>query len=532
MFNNVSSALAPETGRSKPGAALRLSPEITNCLIFIGLAVAAAAIFFWRLGTGSLLPWDEAIYSAVSKEVAASGDWLTLHFNHRLWFEKPPLFMWLTAAFYRVFEVNEFWSRAASALSSVALVLLTFVLGKKLEGRATGLVAAVILLTSLQFVRQARFGTTDVALTFFLYLAIYAYWRMEESQLWWYLVCASFGLAFMTKGAAALVGPGVIGILLLLDGRLWPLLRRRTFWAGLVLAALIAVPWHLYMYALYGRQFLSSYLLYHIVQRATKPLEQHAHGWWFYVGVLQEGFFPWFYLAPFAIALGTREALAGLDRMRVLLLMVFAVFVGYTLVQTALPWYIVPLYPALALLAAYLIVRGLRSGDPIALSALALGSLLILFRGHMEFLLVAGVLAAICFLILYYSRTFPAYQSAAFTALLFFVLSGVREIKALYSLPDLPVARLSSLAAPVEPGDHEPLIIGPPLLLPTAVFYSNRRVELYDVKDMQSLDRADSPRVIFEEVDLPLLAPVFDFQILAREGSLVLLQAHPKDKSF
>jgi uncharacterized pyridoxal phosphate-dependent enzyme len=62
------------------------------------------------------LPWDEAIYSAVSKEIVTSGEWLTLHFHHRVWFEKPPLLMWLTAAFYRVLGVSEFWSRASRFL--------------------------------------------------------------------------------------------------------------------------------------------------------------------------------------------------------------------------------------------------------------------------------------------------------------------------------------------------------------------------------------------------------------------------------
>jgi len=113
--------------------------------------VLAAAMILPGLGKASLKDWGEAIYSQISKEIVQSGDWLTLHWGHHLWFEKPPLLMWGTAAFYRLFGVNEFCSRIVSALAGVFPTV--------------GILSGVILITGSEFLFRARFGTTDILLT-------------------------------------------------------------------------------------------------------------------------------------------------------------------------------------------------------------------------------------------------------------------------------------------------------------------------------------------------------------------------------
>ena len=205
-------------------------PVLLVCLL-------AAALILPGLGKASLKDWDEAIYSQVSKEIVQSGDWLTLHWGHQLWFEKPPLLMWGTAVFYRVFGINEFSSRIVSALAGIALACLTCAIGTRLYGTAAGIFSGVILLTGSEFLFRARFGTTDVLLTLFTFLAIYAYLHLKEGDdRWWYLAWFSAALAVMTKGAAAVIVPAVIGLSVLLDGILWRVLRNRTFWEGFGIA--------------------------------------------------------------------------------------------------------------------------------------------------------------------------------------------------------------------------------------------------------------------------------------------------------
>ena len=94
------------------------------------LILIASFMLLWRLGNGTLADWDEAIYAQISKETVLSGDWLTLHWGFKPWFDKPPLLMWVTEMFYQLFGVNEFWVRAASAFSGIGLVVITYLIGK------------------------------------------------------------------------------------------------------------------------------------------------------------------------------------------------------------------------------------------------------------------------------------------------------------------------------------------------------------------------------------------------------------------
>jgi 4-amino-4-deoxy-L-arabinose transferase-like glycosyltransferase len=106
----------------------------------------SAIILLWKLGQRSLEDWDEAIYAQISKEIGQNGDWITLHYGYVPWFHKPPLFIWSTAAFFQLFGVDEFWARAASALSGVALIAIIYLIGKKVYGYWAGVFASLILL--------------------------------------------------------------------------------------------------------------------------------------------------------------------------------------------------------------------------------------------------------------------------------------------------------------------------------------------------------------------------------------------------
>src|ERR687889_413572 len=126
--------------------------RVSSNLLPVSLLISIAAFaLLWKLGAGTLAAWDEAIYAQVSKEMARGGDWLTPHWEYRPWFEKPPAFMWATALLYRLFGVSEFWARAPSALSGVALVGVTYLIGKSTHNRRVGLLSAVVLLTCYHF---------------------------------------------------------------------------------------------------------------------------------------------------------------------------------------------------------------------------------------------------------------------------------------------------------------------------------------------------------------------------------------------
>ncbi|MDP8259085.1 MAG: glycosyltransferase family 39 protein, partial [Candidatus Aadella gelida] len=86
--------------------------------ILILLAVTAF-VFIFRLGSGSLSSWDEAFYAEVSREITGSGNWIDLTWTGVPWSDKPPLYMWMTACFYKIFGINEFSARFFSAIAGI-----------------------------------------------------------------------------------------------------------------------------------------------------------------------------------------------------------------------------------------------------------------------------------------------------------------------------------------------------------------------------------------------------------------------------
>jgi hypothetical protein len=159
----------------------------------------------------------------------------------------------------------------------------------------------------------------------------------------------------MTKGAASITL--VITAVIVASLERWnPTRLGRQFWLGLSLFLLLILPWHLYMFHHFGMAFLSEYLGLHVLTRATHQIEDHITHWWYYFWVLLISAAPLALLYPWAI-------LEGLRRKELRTWAVFAVVVlsFFTLVQTRLPHYIAPAYPALALVTAVFLADQLQA---------------------------------------------------------------------------------------------------------------------------------------------------------------------------
>src|SRR5579863_2098410 len=116
----------------------RAGMDVSAWVCTFAVAGAAAVALLWRLGATTLEGWDEGIYAEVAREMVARSDWLNPTWNFRPWLEKPPLLMWGMATGFRLFGVNEFWSRAPAAFAGIGLVLLTQAIGVRLRNLRTG----------------------------------------------------------------------------------------------------------------------------------------------------------------------------------------------------------------------------------------------------------------------------------------------------------------------------------------------------------------------------------------------------------
>jgi len=155
------------------------------------------------------------------------------------------------------------------------------------------------------------FGTTDVLLTLFTFLAIYAYLRLEDGDgRWWYLGFVRRGARGHDQGCSG--RDCTCGHWTFCIAQRKPcggLLRSRKFWEGFAIALLIVAPWHVAMHLKYGsRVFGRNYLGIHgaIARRRSALGRTTPEVRPFYLSVLQNEFFPWFYLVPFALAIALR----------------------------------------------------------------------------------------------------------------------------------------------------------------------------------------------------------------------------------
>jgi 4-amino-4-deoxy-L-arabinose transferase-like glycosyltransferase len=340
------------------------------------LIVLAITVLFAQLGRTSLR-FDEAIYAQVSKEMVERGEWLTPYWNANLWFEKAPAYFWTTGLLFKFFGIGEFLARFASALSGLGVLLLAFLIARRIYNDAAGVFTVMILLSSQLFVYYARVGTTDTMLTLFILLAIFTYLRTAENERFWLLSGVSCAMALMVKGPAGLVAPAVIVLASLFDRRFMSMLQSRWLWVGVAVAALIAAPWHLFMYWKYSDAFVSSYLSRHVISRATTNINRFSRDYGYYFSVLKNFFSPWVFILPFAVIFA-RHA-----RSFAVLILAVMVFVGYTLVQTKYPWYILPAIPAFAIVTGGFFAR---LAEKLTELKLAIGALvLIAIWGYAEF---------------------------------------------------------------------------------------------------------------------------------------------------
>jgi len=340
------------------------------------LSLIFGVAFFQGLGRFPLLGTDEARYMEIPREMLERGDFVTPTLNYVLYFEKPPLHYWLNALSTVLFGETAFAARFFGALWGVLGVLLAYHLGCKLFGRAKGLLAALVLGTSIGYIVEGRVNITDTTLTFFLCAALgcflVACQRDEKRKgLYYHLFYACAALAVLAKGLIGIVFPGAIILAFLLMTRRWELLREMRLKTGIPLFLLISAPW--FVLVSKNPSFLSFFFIHEHFQRFLTKIHRRYEPPWFYLPVLLGCMLPWSFFIPSTLIAAWRER-RGEEGERKLFLIIWAVviFVFFSLSSSKLIPYILPVYPALALLIGAQLGRILDEGRGFRVEGVAL----------------------------------------------------------------------------------------------------------------------------------------------------------------
>jgi 4-amino-4-deoxy-L-arabinose transferase-like glycosyltransferase len=332
-----------------------------------------------------VLPVDETRYLSVAWEMWVRGDFLVPHLNGAPYSHKPPLLFWLFQAGWAAFGVNEWWPRLVPSLFALANLFLTAALARRLwpERPAVARLAPIILLGFLLWSVFTTFVMFDMLVATAVLVALLGLHTARErgGALPWLQAGAGLGLGILAKGPVVLLP--VLAVALLAPwwsrGRSRggaeapsPAQRGRVGegaagwrWAAGVLAAVaigaaVALAWALPAALSGGEAYADAIFL---GQTEGRLVDSFAHNrpWWWYLALLPAVLFPYSVWPPLLQALG-RAARRQLGRgmptdpgVRFCLAWAVPVLAVFSLISGKQLHYLIPLLPALALLAARLL---------------------------------------------------------------------------------------------------------------------------------------------------------------------------------
>jgi 4-amino-4-deoxy-L-arabinose transferase-like glycosyltransferase len=322
------------------------------------LLIAVALIWFANLEYRKLIKPDEGRYAEIPREMVVSGDWTTPRLNGLKYFEKPPLQYWATATAYTLFGEHQWTSRLWTALTGFAGILLVWFAGLRLFGREAANYAAILLGSSMLYALMGHINTLDMGVTFFLTLGIVGL-LIGQTQAdtgkrrnWMLLAWAALGLAVLSKGLMGLVLPGAALFIYAVAQRDFSVFKRMHWLPGLAVFLLITAPWF-YLVMKANPEFFQRFFIYeHYTRFTTKDLGRYQP-WYYFVPILLAGMLPWT-LLMFDTLINTWRGskLTGNAFNAANFLLVWAVFIYlfFTVSGSKLPSYLLPMFPALALL--------------------------------------------------------------------------------------------------------------------------------------------------------------------------------------
>jgi 4-amino-4-deoxy-L-arabinose transferase-like glycosyltransferase len=321
----------------------------------IALWVAAMPLFFLGLGSVPLRDWDEGIVAQVARDIwraqtnptdRTALTWLYPTLGGAPYQNKPTLIHWLIAQCYTIAGVNEWTARLPGALLASLSIPLLYWVGRELFAKRTpAIFSALILLTLLPFVRHGRLAMLDGALVCFSLVMFYSVLRMRRDLRWGLGVGAGLGLMCLTKGLIGVLMGAIAFLFILWDTP--RLLTSGYLWGGLALGIAPFIAWYWAQWQRYGDIFLERHLVNQSLSRMWNAVENNSGSPWYYLLELLKYTLPWLIFLPQGFRLAWEHRSLGWAKL--ILVWAGGYFLVISLMQTKLPWYILPLHPALAL---------------------------------------------------------------------------------------------------------------------------------------------------------------------------------------
>ena len=312
----------------------------------------------------SFFPPDEPKYVDAALRMIESGNYIVPFFNCHPRFDKPILFYWEIALFFKIFHVEhfirsgydflgviEYAARLPSVITASLTAVFLYKLGEELFDKAVARLSILGFISIGFFIYLSRSVYPDMSLILFELMGFYYFFK-ERYILGWFFTA----LAFLVKGPIGVVSVGFTYFLYL-----WIVEKSsglREFFSlknglGFLVFLLVSVPWYAEIYHLYGMEFVNKFLIYHNIERFTGGAHQHPHSFFYYFPIVFMVLYIWWpYLLDLIKAVDLKN--------RKVLFLVFWflwVFLFFSISRNKLPHYIAFGFLPIALLFALNIER-------------------------------------------------------------------------------------------------------------------------------------------------------------------------------
>jgi 4-amino-4-deoxy-L-arabinose transferase-like glycosyltransferase len=359
-------------------------PRIQFWIIF----AISSILLFSSLQRGGLSGYDDAFYAHYGEQMILSGDWWSLGLNGYQIFEFPPMFPWLEALSMKVFGVTDFAAKFPAALAGLLTIVLTYLVAKELFNAFWPPVLSMLILSGTQyFIKYAMHSMTDVPFTFFFVLSIYLYLKGLKEPRLFPLLGVAIGAAILTRSVLGLIPLGIIFMHLFVTGKR-ALFGSKSFIAAMALSIALPAVWYGSQYGLHGRRFLDEHFSFvaskisgkvdlpkrEVVlcqvgdgpgltitlptDTPTRSVSGSGLGWIAlgfaeYPKLLLRHYWPWLPLMLIGLVGQLRRLIRSRDSAAALLVIwVACVLIPFSVSEAKALRYIMPVFPAFAILAA------------------------------------------------------------------------------------------------------------------------------------------------------------------------------------
>ena len=317
-----------------------------------------ALIWFGTLQYRHLIPSDEGRYAEMAREMLFTGDWVTPRYNGYQYFEKPPLQIWTTAIAFQIFGIGDWQARLWTALTGFITILFIGFTSARIYGARAGWLAAVALASSPMWIIGGHFNSLDMGLSAFLVAALCSLLLSQTSnnqnatRRWMWVCWIMMGLATLSKGLIGAALPLMVLIVYSMSSWNWKIWKQLSLVSGLMIFLAITAPWFI-LVSNRNPNFAEFFFIHEHLQRFTDDAHSRTGPIYYFVPLLLIGFLPWIFQIPGAVAQAWRESKRGFSSAWLLVCWFVVIFGFFSISHSKLPGYIMPIFPALAMLAGY-----------------------------------------------------------------------------------------------------------------------------------------------------------------------------------